>query len=107
MAAHRPRDDGLWIRRRAIRTVFVLRELETLRGGAVPAARGLSPLLGIALVALGVCASLWAAFEFRRGLVAVAAGESVVRRSALAPTLIAFALCSIGVATIWYFLMRW
>ncbi|MEO8382426.1 MAG: DUF202 domain-containing protein [Acidobacteriota bacterium] len=81
-----------------------LRELERARGGAVPAGRGISPMMGTALVALGVCASGWAALRFRRDLAAVAAGESPLARSPVVPTLIALALCGIGAATIWYFL---
>lgn len=82
-----------------------LRELERVRGGVVPAGRGVSPLMGTALVALGICAAAWAAFRFRRGLAAVAANEPPLGRSATVPTLIAVALCGIGAATIWYFLM--
>lgn len=82
-----------------------LRELERARGGTVPAGRGISPFLGTSLVALGICAAGWATIRLRRGLAAAAAGESPLGRSAAMPTLIAFALCGIGVVAIAYFLM--
>lgn len=82
-----------------------LREIERARGGVVPAGHGISPVMGTALVALGVCVSAWAALRFRRGLAAVAAGEPPLGRTATVPTLIALALCGIGVATIFYFVL--
>ena len=81
-----------------------LRELERVRGGAVPVEHGISPFMGTALVALGIWASAWAVWQFRRGLAAAAAGDPPIRRTATVPTLIALALCGIGTAAIWYFL---
>ncbi|HEX6640178.1 MAG TPA: DUF202 domain-containing protein [Thermoanaerobaculia bacterium] len=82
-----------------------LRELERVRGVVVPPGRGISPLMGTALVGLGICAAAWAVVRFRRGLAAVAAGEPPLGRNATVPTLIALALCGIGTAAIWYFVM--
>jgi putative membrane protein len=82
-----------------------LRELERVRGGVVPASRGISSFMGTTLVALGICAAAWAAIRFRHGLAAAAAGKPPLDRMAVVPTLIAVAMCGIGVATIWYFLM--
>lgn len=82
-----------------------LRELERIRGGNVPPANGISPLMGTALVALGVGAAVWAAFRYRRGVAAIAIGHSPADHVAAVPTLVAFILSAIGVATIWYFLM--
>ncbi|MEO8217955.1 MAG: DUF202 domain-containing protein [Acidobacteriota bacterium] len=82
-----------------------LRELERVRGAVVPPGRGISPLLGTGLVALGVCAAAWAAYRFRHDLAAAGQGQLAPIRSTVVPTFIALALCGIGAATIWYFLM--
>lgn len=81
-----------------------LREIERARGAVVPVGRGISPIMGTALVALGICAAGWAAFRFHRGLAAFARNEPPLERTVAVPTLIALALCGIGGATIWYIL---
>lgn len=80
-----------------------LRELERARGGA-PAVRGISPLMGTALVALGTCTAAWSVIRFRRSLSDAASGSPPHGSAMTIPTLIATVLCAIGVATIWYFL---
>lgn len=82
-----------------------LREIERIRGGAVPVGSGVSPMMGTALVALGVIVTAYAAVRLRRGVAAVERGDdTTLQRAAVMPAFVAVSLCAIGAATIWYFL---
>jgi putative membrane protein len=79
-----------------------LREIEIVRGGTVAAGRGISPLIGTALVALGVGVTAYAAIRFRAGLASIERGESPLARSEFVPILFAVVLCALGVVTVVY-----
>jgi len=82
-----------------------LREIARVRGlDIIPAGYGVSTLMGTALVVLGIGVAAYATYRFRSGLNAVERGEPPLARSALIPTVIALALCGIGMATVWYLL---
>lgn len=77
-----------------------LRELTRVRGVAVPPPQGISALLGISLVILGVATAAFAAYRLRSGMRSIDEGLPPLSRSAAVPTLITIVLIAIGVAAV-------
>lgn len=79
-----------------------LRDIGQASVTQAPEGRGVSLIMGTALVALGVLVNLYAAVQYHRDLRNLEAGRNPPRNRTV-PTAIATALALIGVATVWYF----